>query len=219
MKLIRQLFLLSIIFSIASIVGVSVWTNNNDFFTYSSSYEFYWFVSITSLLFSLFTYFVHSIPLVIDTIKKNITLMNLHLFTVTVFGITYTIFWLGTSASVASDLRYCIFLKNTFKNTLINCQGKVVSTFFGFCNFILWSVILYYSCSYWYSVYIKKVNVHDKIELPPIPVNDNEVNNGEIGDDVKVSNGEIGDDTNTIQSNLHEFHEILIESDNIIKDK
>jgi len=178
MKLIRKLFLASIILSICSIAGVSVWADSNDVFTLTNSYVFYWFVSITSFLFSLSAYFLMYEKNMINYTKQNIKLSNLHMYTVSIFGTIYIIFWLGASASVASDLRYCLSIKNNFKNAYYyfnilynynyNCNGEIVSTVFGFFNFILWCVIVYYSGSFWYSVYKKSTNndieLHQNIE-------------------------------------------------------
>ena len=151
MKLIRKLFIASIILSIGSIAGVSVWADSNDIFTLSNSYSFYWFVAITSLLFSLASYFIHTLKIFIDYTRQSIKLSNLHLYVVTFFGSIYTIFWLGASAGVTSNLRYCLVIKNNF-NFNYNCNGQIISTVFGFLNFILWSIICYYSGSYWYYI-------------------------------------------------------------------
>ena len=129
MKLIRKFFIASIILSIGSIAGVSVWADSNDISTLSNSYVFYWFVAITSFLFSLVSYFYHTIKSIIIYIRKNIKLTNLHIYTVSIFGSIYILFWLAASVSVASDLRYCLIVKN-------NCNGQMISTVFGFANFI-----------------------------------------------------------------------------------
>jgi len=169
MKLIRKLFIASVILSIGSITGVSVWANSNNFSTLSSSYMFYWFVTLTSFLFSLGAYFSHSMKSIVDYTKQNIKLLNLHMYIVTFFGTIYIIFWLGASAGVTSDLRYCIYIKNNLRynyyfNFDYTCYGEVISTFFGFCNFILWCIIVYYSGSYWYSNYKKSTNNNIELE-------------------------------------------------------
>jgi hypothetical protein len=176
MKLIRKLFISSIILSIGSIAGVSVWADSNDVFTLSDSYVFYWFVAITSLLFSLSSYLVHTIKSLINYTRQSTKLSNLHMYVVTIFGSIYTIFWLGASAGVGSNLRYCLVLNNfRYFNYSYKCNGEIISTFFGFSNFILWCVIFYYSACHWYNVY-KKTNVINDIELqsnqelPSIPV-------------------------------------------------
>lgn len=173
MKLIRKLFILSIIFSIGSIAGISVWADSNDIFTLSDSYVFYWFVAITSLLFSLALYSYHSIKMMIDYTKQNVKLSNLHMYVVTFLGGIYTIFWLGASSGVASNLRYCLVIRNNFRynnvfNYFYNCSGQIISTFFGFLNFILWCVIVYYGSTCWYNIYKKesaKPSVTNDIEL------------------------------------------------------
>lgn len=168
MKLIRKLFIASVILSIGSIAGVSVWANSNNISTLSSSYMFYWFVTLTSFLFSLGAYFSHSIKSIVDYTKQSIKLLNLHMYIVTFFGMIYTIFWLGASAGVTSDLRYCMYIKNNLRynyyfNFDYTCYGEVISTFFGYCNFILWCIIVYYAGTYWYSEYKKSTN--NDIEL------------------------------------------------------
>ena len=179
MKLIRKFFIASIILSIGSIAGVSVWADSNDIFTLSDSYSFYWFVAITSLLFSLASYFTHTIKSLILYTRQGTKLSNLHMYAVSIFGSIYIIFWLSASASVASNLRYCLVIKNNFR--YYNCNGQIISTVFGFSNFILWCVICYYSGTYWYYFY-KKTNVNNDIELhstqetlPPVPVTEAQV--------------------------------------------
>lgn len=169
MKLIRKLFIVSIILSIGSIAGVSLWADSNDIFTLSDTYVFYWFVAITSLLISLALYSYHSIKMIINYTKQNVKLSNLHMYFVTFLGSIYTIFWLGASASVASNLRYCLVIRNNFRynffNNFYNCNGQIISTFFGFLNFILWSVIVYYGGTHWYNIYKKETVTSSDIEL------------------------------------------------------
>lgn len=185
MKLIRKLFIATIISSIGSIAGISIWADSNDIFTLSDSYRFYWFVAIASLLFSLALYFYHSIKMIIDYTKQNVKLSNLHMYVVIFFGGINIIFWLGASAGVASNLRYCLVSRSNF-NYSYNCNGQIISTFFGFLNFILWCVIFYYSSAYWYNIYKKtkdielqsnlkqpvqpSVLVLNKEELPSVPI-------------------------------------------------
>ena len=86
MKLIRKFFIASIILSIGSIAGVSVWADSNDIFTLSDSYSFYWFVAITSLLFSLASYFTHTLKYIIRYTRQSTKLSNLHMYVVSIFG-------------------------------------------------------------------------------------------------------------------------------------
>jgi|UniRef100_A0A6C0AL48 hypothetical protein len=174
MKLIRKFFIASIILSIGSIVGVSVWADSNDIFTLSDSYSFYWFVAITSLLFSLASYFTHTLKYIISYTRQSTKLSNLHMYAVSIFGSIYTIFWLGASASVASNLRYCLVIKNNYRYYNYNCNGQIISTVFGFLNFILWCILCYYSGSYWYYItYVKndiELQSNQGTNVSPIPI-------------------------------------------------
>lgn len=177
MKLISQVYSLSLLFSLGSIIGVSIWANSNNVLTLSSSYSFYWFVAITSFLVSLQLYCSHTIQFMINYTKQNIELLTLHSYVIPVFAGIYTIFWLGAAAGVASDLRYCLYIKRNiglgrFYYDEFNCNGEIVSTIFGFANFIVWCTIIYYGGSHWYNKYQTTTtsipqtpNAHDKIEM------------------------------------------------------
>jgi hypothetical protein len=71
-----------------------------------------------------------------------------------VVSVLYPIFWLAASASVASHLRDCLYIKNKLREYdddfyfwgyrfNVQCDGEIVSTSFGFANFIVWVYVLF----------------------------------------------------------------------------
>lgn len=185
MKLISQIYLSSLIFSLGSIIGISIWANSNDVFTLSSSYSFYWFVALTSFLVSLQLYCSHTVQFMINYTRSNMPLLTLHSYVIPVFGGIYTIFWLGAAAGVASDLKSCLYIKRNYIPTRFNrfdddynCNGEIVSTVFGFANFVVWCTIIYYGGCHWFSVYQKSQNQelvtspetqNDETVIPNVP--------------------------------------------------
>lgn len=145
----RELLLTAnLLFSLGGIVGNSLWAASNDVYTLSSAYEFYWFVTVSSFLIGVGGVVYHSGQIkTLGNVKNNI------FYTFIVISVLYPIFWLAASASVASHLRDCLYIKERlekydddfyFRGYRFNlkCDGEIVSTSFGFANFIVWVIVL-----------------------------------------------------------------------------
>lgn len=139
----------NVLFSIGGIVGNSLWAASNNVFTLSSAYEFYWFVTVTSFLIGVGGMVYHSGKVeIVESVRKNLVYVFI------VVSVLYPIFWLAASASVASHLRDCLYIKRKIGDVLydddyyfygykfnLECDGEIISTSFGFANFIVWVMV------------------------------------------------------------------------------
>jgi hypothetical protein len=140
----------NVLFSLGGIIGNSLWAASNNVFTLSSAYEFYWFVTVTSFLIGVGGMVYHSGKVqIVESVRKNLVYVFI------VISVMYPIFWLAASASVASHLRDCLYIKKRLGNILddddyyfygyrfnLKCDGEIISTSFGFANFIVWVLVL-----------------------------------------------------------------------------
>jgi len=163
--MISNYFIVSGIASIGSIVGVSIWSNST--FTLTSIYEFYWFVSITSLIFSIVGYLLHTFHFILEVIGSQ-NLIYIHLASILLFGVLYTLFWLSSAITLSQVVRQCSLVKNVFD---FNCDGEIVSMVFAYINFAIWGLILYKGTCVWLDRYIHNLLPNN------IPLNDLETQN------------------------------------------
>jgi hypothetical protein len=137
----KEILLLgNLVFSIGGIVGNSIWAASDNIYTLTSAYEFYWFVTVSSLLIGITGGVYH---LGILKCSDNDRKMLFYVFAV--ISVLYPIFWLAAAASVASHLRDCLYVKQRFGlgfRLNLTCDGAIVSTSFGFANFIVWGFVL-----------------------------------------------------------------------------
>jgi hypothetical protein len=143
------LLALNLLFSLGGIVGNSLWAASNNIFTLSSAYEFYWFVTVSSFLIGVGGGLYHKgVVKFSDATKENL------FYGFTVISVLYPIFWLAASSAVGSNLKDCLYIKNTLSGFdddfsfwgyrfNITCDGEIVSTSFGFANFIVWVYTLF----------------------------------------------------------------------------
>jgi len=146
----RELLLTAnVLFSIGGIVGNSLWAASNSIYTLSSAYEFYWFVTVSSFLIGVGGSVYHS-----GVVKYSENVKQYLSYAFVVVSVLYPIFWLAASASVASHLRDCLYIKNRLREYdddfyfwgyrfNVKCDGEIVSTSFGFANFIVWVYVLF----------------------------------------------------------------------------
>jgi small-conductance mechanosensitive channel len=153
-----SILLFNTVLSVGAIAGSAVWAAQNDIFTLSSAYNFYWFVSVVSFLLCVSGYVLH--------MKTPLTTLSFNYSSI-VLGIValVVLFWLSAAASVASVSRDCIYIKNRFgsrfyyfqdtqiNNDSLSCTGEIITTTFGFASFVVWSIVSYFVGKHVYSSY------------------------------------------------------------------
>lgn len=143
----QLILIVNIILNIGAIVGISVFASQtDDAYILSDTYGFYWFLSIFSFLNSMFGYAYHQINYVKDLFPKS----EYSIYGMAFISLLFTVFWLAASASMASILRNCIYIKNLIypNYNLVDsynytCNGEIITTTFGFSLFILWCIVSY----------------------------------------------------------------------------
>lgn len=165
------------ILSIGAIIGASIWAAfPNDMYlnyTFSATYGFYWFVSVFSFVIGIIGVLYHG-----NVVKFNETSNRLQISFVLMIKlfitITIVIFWLAASASVATVLRECQNVKQEFafwgydSVLQLHCNGPIVTTVFGFSEFITWCVVLYFVAKYTIAEYNCSKNEQPTVALEPI---------------------------------------------------
>lgn len=150
------------LFSLSSLVGISLWASSDDVYVLTSSYNFYWFMSIFTLLFSILSILYYKFPNVWNhlTSQMELTLTdNQKLYTMGGISFVMSIMWLAAAASVADVTRECLHFKKYWNSLLpdedyplydrfsngyydltynYKCNGEIVSTTFGFLLFVTW---------------------------------------------------------------------------------
>jgi hypothetical protein len=160
------------VFSLCGVIGSIIWAVEDDIYTLTSIYGFYWFVSVSSLVSGLFGYFVHK-----TSLFRNI---NTNLFNAKEYGIyamffysfIMTLFWICASASVARVTRDCLYIKNKYSSIVdyyyskltFTCNGEIVTMTFGFASFIVWCIVTFLVGKKLYSHFMSKVD-EQTIEL------------------------------------------------------
>ena len=144
-----QLILIAnILLTIGAIVGISVFASQKgDIYILSDTYGFYWFLSIFSFLIGIFGYAYHQINYVKDQFPKS----EYSIYGMAFISLLFTVFWLSASASMASILRNCLYIKNLIYPNYYDldysynytCNGEIITTTFGFSLFILWCIVTY----------------------------------------------------------------------------
>ena len=142
-----------------SVVGASIWSSSNDIFTLTSTYDFHWFLSITSFILSISFYCIHTFNFILDYFRiiGNINLIYIHIPTITLLCVIYAIFWISTSIYLSYTVAQCNYYE-------FSCTGEIISMIFGYLNFFIWSVIFYIGFSKWVYRYQNPVN-HNQIHL------------------------------------------------------
>lgn len=140
-------------FSVANLVlcvgalgGVGVWQSSNDIFTLSSSYGFYWFMSIATVIFGIIGCLVSFVEVIKNVFSNDIDEMALSMSLV---GLSFvgSICWFATFVSIAVLCGDCVRFKDNRKQWYLdyNCDGEIVSTTFSGALFLLW--VSYLACN------------------------------------------------------------------------
>lgn len=145
------LLIANVVFSLCGLVGSIIWAIEDDIYTLTSIYGFYWFVSIFSLLSGLFGVLVHK-----TSLFKNINFVPFNLneygiYIMSFYSFLMTLFWFCASVSVARVCSDCLFIKNKYSSVVnyyysklsFNCNGEIITMTFGFVLFIVWSIVTF----------------------------------------------------------------------------
>ena len=165
--MIANYFIGSSLTAIPSIVGAAVWSASNDIFTLVGIYDFHWFVSVTSFVFSIIGYALHTFSFIFEVIQQR-NLIHLHVAAILLIGGLYTLFWFISAVNLSIILRQCMDIKKSYQHFLnddlhlitdtykynYSCNGEIVSMTFSYVNFIVWSIILFKSAKVWYDRYV-----------------------------------------------------------------
>ena len=137
----------SLILGIGALAGAAVWQSSNDIFTLNSSYGFYWFMCLLTIILGVIGCIATVVPFVKNTLRKcdvdNVAL-GISLVGVSFVG---SVCWLATFASIAKLCSDCVYIKDKYLQyyTLVhghNCNGQIVSTTFSGLLFLLWGGFL-----------------------------------------------------------------------------
>ena len=146
MNSLSVLLILNIVFSVGGIVGAALWLHFDDYFTLGGGYGFYWFTSVLSFLVGVVGYAYHSYSNVRENMSISKLSVSTRMYVMGLLAFVMFVFWLGASASVASYLQDCVYIKNKIKffdHGYEFCVGEAVTTAFGFSDFIVWCIIVY----------------------------------------------------------------------------
>jgi hypothetical protein len=129
-----------VVLNVGCISGAAVWAHENDIFTLSSSYSFFWLISILSFFASCSSYLLLKTNASVASSKFSFVLCGL-----------VTFFWLCVAVSVASVCRDCIYLKSHAGSynpgqvdySTNTCSGEIIATTFGFASLIVWGLLCY----------------------------------------------------------------------------
>jgi hypothetical protein len=180
---ISQFLIVNFILTIGAITGCAVWAWTDDLYTLGSGYNFYWFVSVLSLIVSVSGMLYH---FNYTRVQVNSVLpVDYRKYVMPILTVVMILFWLITSSVVADYTRGCLYIKNTigdiynyYESTIYEsnihefnihesknykCYGEIITTTFGFANFLLWVCI-----SIWLWVSFQSQVPQPQIEQPQI---------------------------------------------------
>ena len=135
----------NIFFNFGSLIGLIVWASQDDIYTLTSIYEFYWFVSIFSLLTGFVGFFLYLKP---DFIK-NTKFEDYKIYIIMFYSVLMSVFWLAAAASISKLCRDCLYIKNKYSSIVdyyysknkFTCDGEILTTTFGICLLLLWLIV------------------------------------------------------------------------------
>ena len=145
----NRLILASIVCNVGSLIGAMVMAGQNDYYyTITSSYGYYWFISIMSLLVSAGGYYYHVMG------NEQIDEKIKHQYAIYVMaGVAafFTLSWFGEAVSFASLSRECTQLKDGLNSAefsyytgqRFSCDGGIIATLFAFLSLGVWGVTSY----------------------------------------------------------------------------
>jgi hypothetical protein len=147
MDRIKLLLIVNIILNLGSLMGIIVWAIQDDIYTLTSIYGFYWFVSIFSLISGLLGVFFHTIS---NNTTLQIPINQYGIYVMTFYSIIMSVFWFASSIAVTQLTRDCLYIKYKYSSLVdyyyakkeFTCNGEIISMTFGFGLLLLWVVIL-----------------------------------------------------------------------------
>jgi hypothetical protein len=123
-------FLTNFIFTLGSVVGFILWSNNTN---NTEDYSYYSFCSIMNLLFVIVGSCLYNKLEEDDSVdtETNESYVNGGIFICISF--CYTVLWVFASLFSTLAIQQCMIMS-------MNCSGVIMSTIFGYLLFILWSL-------------------------------------------------------------------------------
>lgn len=144
----HQLFLFTnCLLSLMTLVSISIWTSSSDVYTLTHAYNFYWFLSISSVFVSFLGILYHMYPKLwahfTSEIEMNLS-NNQKLYSIWFISVIFSIFWLAASSSVANITKQCRwhYKWHTRDSTYSSCTAEIMATVFGFFLFFNWFFVL-----------------------------------------------------------------------------
>lgn len=155
------------LFSLSSLVGISIWASSDDVYTLTSSYNFYWFLCILTLLVSGLSVVYYKFPNSWEYVTSNMDVgltQDQKMYFMSGLSFILTIMWLAAAASVADVTKECLHFKKYWQSAFpdedypfydrfsngyydltynYKCHGEIVSTTFGFLLFSVWLAVSY----------------------------------------------------------------------------
>lgn len=177
----------NIFFNFGSLIGLIVWASQDDIYTLTSIYEFYWFVSIFSLLTGFVGFFLYLKP---DFIK-NTKFEDYKIYIIMFYSVLMSVFWLAAAASISKLCRDCLYIKNKYSSIVdyyysknkFTCDGEILSTTFGICLLLLWLIVFLFVSKKLYEQMKSqelKYNKKEEMEMENTSANKDNYNNNEI---------------------------------------
>jgi hypothetical protein len=159
------LLVANVVFSLGGVIGSIIWSLEDDIYTLTAIYGFYWFVSIFSLVSGLFGYVFHATTF----FKQKVFHFNLNeygIYIMSFYSFLMTLFWLCASVTVSRVCKDCLYIKNKYSsivdyyysNLAFTCNGEIVTMTFGFMLFILWCIVTFLVGKKLYSHIISKID-------------------------------------------------------------
>ena len=172
MDRIKILLVINVILNLGSLLGIVVWAIQDDIYTLTSIYGFYWFVSMFSLLSGLLGIIFHTMSN--NDLSIKILMNKYGIYIMTFYATIMSVFWFASSISVTQLTRDCLYIKNKYSSlvdyyyskTEFTCNGEIISMSFGFGLLILWVVILIFISKNLYEhINVEHFKKNEEVEL------------------------------------------------------
>lgn len=172
MDRIKILLVINVILNLGSLLGIVVWAIQDDIYTLTSIYGFYWFVSMFSLLSGLLGIIFHTMSN--NNLSIKILMNKYGIYIMTFYATIMSVFWFASSISVTQLTRDCLYIKNKYSSlvdyyyskTEFTCNGEIISMSFGFGLLILWVVILIFISKNLYEhINVEHFKKNEEVEL------------------------------------------------------
>lgn len=141
----QSVLIVNFLLNIGSFIGIILWAVQQDIYTLTSMYEFYWCVSVMSLLVSVLGLLFHKYNLLRDPISKS----GYGIYFMTFLSFILCLFWFSAAVSITRLTKDCLYVKNKYNSIIdyyfdsnFTCNGEIISMSFGYVLFMFWGIIL-----------------------------------------------------------------------------